>query len=634
MSKINLVDLELREKMLNQAVIELKQRFVGIDSVIDELIESIKVWYLMPQIMQRPLIINLWGMTGVGKTDLIRHLVKLLKFQEKFLEIELNNSSQSSYFSYFSSIGEILEFNNILPDEPNILLFDEIQRFRTIDSNGTEIKDLKYQDFWELLSDGKLARRDKGNLIQLWQDLEFKSFIEKSKAKSKTGEESESQEKDFDYYDKYTAKNMREALKSKKSLQEIAGMDTEQALSMVRKAINEQEVFEASSFNQTLIIVCGNIDEAYSFAGMTSEAEIDPDIFHALTNKISLVDIKHALAKRFRPEQVSRLGNIHLLYPSLNKASFQKLIQMKIDEMLERLNKEYEISVDVDQSIGKLIYDNGVFPVQGVRPVFSTISDIFEKYLTHFLFTAMRKSYSSFKLSYDSKQKRIVADFNDGIELEEVKYVGRVDKVRQVNSENLVSMVSVHESAHAVIYALEFGLAPIQLKSRIASVTAEGFTFSHQIHMTKQTILQQINTLLAGGVAEKLVFGEENLSTGYASDLSEATRLAAEFVRKYGFDPKFKTVISTGDNANISNTSIEKTNSVINELITRQELITRKLLQKNMAFLVSLSKRLKATGELTSEEFQKVAVANGVKCQLENESYIITPPYEDILNKL
>lgn len=37
-----------------------------------------RVWALIPEALTRPVIINLWAMTGVGKTDLVRHLISEL----------------------------------------------------------------------------------------------------------------------------------------------------------------------------------------------------------------------------------------------------------------------------------------------------------------------------------------------------------------------------------------------------------------------------------------------------------------------------------------------------------------------------------------------------------------------------
>ena len=55
-------------------------------------------------------------------------------------------------------------------------------------------------------------------------------------------------------------------------------------------------------------------------ANETGETDIEADIFRAYTEKITIVDIKNALSRKFKPEQVARFGNIHLIYKSLRKA--------------------------------------------------------------------------------------------------------------------------------------------------------------------------------------------------------------------------------------------------------------------------------------------------------------------------
>lgn len=129
--------------------------------MIDELIDGIRVWYLMPEVLSRPIILNLWGMTGVGKTDLVRKLVKSSGQQERFIEVELSNGDTTSYYS---SVGAVLDRNGMNDDKPKIVLFDEIQRFNTLDADGKPLVNTKFTDFWELLSDGRLSKRERSNL--------------------------------------------------------------------------------------------------------------------------------------------------------------------------------------------------------------------------------------------------------------------------------------------------------------------------------------------------------------------------------------------------------------------------------------------------------------------------------------
>ncbi len=137
-----------------------------------------------------------------------------------------------------------------------------------------------------------------------------------------------------------------------------------------------KRVFEPVDHSKTLILISGNLDEAFSMAMQTAEADIDADIFSAFTEKVSIVDIKEALTSRFKPEQVARFGNIHLIYRSLRKKDFEYLIHREVERVADNLRTLFDLEIIVSQSVEEVIYRNGVFPVQGVRPVFSSIGDI------------------------------------------------------------------------------------------------------------------------------------------------------------------------------------------------------------------------------------------------------------------
>ncbi len=177
MTKAALQTLHTKEKVLREVSAQLKQEFIGIDPIIEEFIHQIRIWYLMPELLTKPVIINLWGMTGVGKTDLVRKFVRLIHFEDKFAEIELSNNERSAYYRYTSSVSEILRRQSLNSDESGIVFFDEIQKFRTLDDDKKEITTQQFQDFWELLSDGKLAKREQVDefeemFISMWQNTE------------------------------------------------------------------------------------------------------------------------------------------------------------------------------------------------------------------------------------------------------------------------------------------------------------------------------------------------------------------------------------------------------------------------------------------------------------------------------
>ena len=73
-----------KKERLELLKVKLKKDFVGIDNIIDDVVSSISPFYLFPESIKRPIVINLWGMTGTGKTSLIESLVDFLKQKHCF----------------------------------------------------------------------------------------------------------------------------------------------------------------------------------------------------------------------------------------------------------------------------------------------------------------------------------------------------------------------------------------------------------------------------------------------------------------------------------------------------------------------------------------------------------------------
>jgi cell division protease FtsH len=168
-AKVEIIkDIKEKELILETAKMKLKKKYIGINDVIDKIIASIKMFYLYPEYQTRPTIVNLYGLTGTGKTSLVKDLAKCLGLSDKFCAIELDSTTRMNRNSWGSDqagsiMKRIMELN-IRPQDQSILLLDEVHRFRTLDLNPDStsaqklipVKNRNYSDVWSLLSDGTL----------------------------------------------------------------------------------------------------------------------------------------------------------------------------------------------------------------------------------------------------------------------------------------------------------------------------------------------------------------------------------------------------------------------------------------------------------------------------------------------
>jgi len=641
--------IKTKRAELANAAKELKAHFVGLDAIIDKILRNLEVWYIMPELLTRPVIINLWGMTGVGKTDLVRRLVNCLKFNDRYAEMQMTNKGTSNDHYWVRTISGFLSMSNIVEGQQGILLLDEIQRFRTIDQELREIHDYQFQDVWMLLSDGKLtgatSREDIYSEIcqaayqEDLEDQEEDSPVEETSNSGKPAIGKAPKEKKKKKSSKfsmwyYEAARLKRILRLNEPTAEIMTWNKEKKRQVLMDKIDDPELYQPRDFTKLLIFISGNIDEAYTMAHLTDSTNIDADVFHRETTKINFLTIKDKLTRRFKPEQIARMGNTHVIYPSLSKSSYEEIIRRKITQLRNCIREKTGMVVTFDKSINEAIYRNGVFPTQGTRPVFSTITSFLEVNTPFFLFKTIASGSDSLRMYYEGKH----LCGKVGGKVYRVLNEGEIDKIqREEFDKNRIVGVSVHEAGHAVAYAVLFGYAPTQIKVNMASTKDLGFIYTHPFRVTRKVVKDRVSCLLAGKVAEQLMFGEQNLSAGCSGDVSEATILAARYVRDYGMGAKVSRIAPRGTNhaeAQILNNDTATGDLEIEELMRDQEKSTEDLLHKNKRLLVAVSKVLIKKYHITPEAFQRICKKYGVDIVVEiNDKKTIWPKYKTFMSE-
>jgi cell division protease FtsH len=111
-----------------------------------------------------------------------------------------------------------------------------------------------------------------------------------------------------------------------------------------------------------------------------------------------------------------------------------------------------------------------------------------------------------------------------------------------VMSEDEKKLTAYHESGHAIVGRLMPGHDPVYKVTIIPRGRALGVTMflpeEDRLSYSRRYLESQLCSLFGGRIAERLIFGEEAVTTGAANDIQRATEIARNMVTKWGLSDK------------------------------------------------------------------------------------------------
>ena len=213
-----------------------------------------------------------------------------------------------------------------------------------------------------------------------------------------------------------------------------------------------------------------------------------------------------------------------------------------------------------------------------------------------------------------NKQLVTMAEFEDAKD----KVMMGAERRSMVMTEDEKKLTAYHEAGHALVALSVPKHDPLHKVTIIPRGRALGVTMSlperDKYGYSKVELTSKLAMMFGGRVAEEMVFGEENVTTGAGNDIQQATGLARRMVTEFGFSEKLGPLRysdneeevflghSITQKQNMSDQTAELIDSEVRRLIEEAEITARKVLSDRRADLETLANALLEYESLSGDD--------------------------------
>ncbi len=222
------------------------------------------------------------------------------------------------------------------------------------------------------------------------------------------------------------------------------------------------------------------------------------------------------------------------------------------------------------------------------------------------------------------KNKRIVT--NQEFEEAKDKVMMGAERRSMVMSEEEKKLTAYHEAGHAIVTINEKAAYPIHKATIIPRGRALGMVMKlperDEVSQTREQLHAQMAIAMGGRAAEEIIFGEDKVTTGAASDIEQATKRARAMVMRAGLSKELGPVAygeneeevflgrSVARQQNMSEETAKKVDSEIRKIVDKGYDRAKKLLIEKIDDLHKLAKTLLTYETLTGSEIEDLINKN------------------------
>jgi cell division protease FtsH len=215
----------------------------------------------------------------------------------------------------------------------------------------------------------------------------------------------------------------------------------------------------------------------------------------------------------------------------------------------------------------------------------------------------------------NNKSKVVQQDLLESIE----KVILGPERRSHIITEKEKQVTAFHEAGHALVAAMDPDAEPVRKISIISRGMAAGYTLKvpreEKMLKTKKEFEADIAVLLGGFVSEKINFGD--VTTGASDDLSKASQIARDIVKRYGMSSLGPIVFGErdrdmflgaeyGETRNYSETLAVEIDKEVEKIIEKGRAVAENALKNNKELLNKIAETLIKKETIEREEFEEI----------------------------
>ncbi len=222
------------------------------------------------------------------------------------------------------------------------------------------------------------------------------------------------------------------------------------------------------------------------------------------------------------------------------------------------------------------------------------------------------------------KNKRIVT-MSDLEEAKDKVMMG-AERRSMVMNEEEKTLTAYHEGGHAVVALYEQTSDPIHKATIIPRGRALGMVMRlperDQLSITREKLFGNISVAMGGRIAEEMIFGYDNVTSGASSDIEMVTKMAKNMVTRYGMSDELGPIAyqeneeevflgrSVSRTQNVSEETAKKIDAEVKKIVEAGYARAKKILSEKIDELHKVAKALLTYETLSGEEIKKIVFEN------------------------